>query len=224
MLRKHFGPQRIGPEAELENYIAENAGNVFGEKIKPFWVGVSLRIGGGIPDIILAAYKPQIIKLAGAGRNDFDTLGFLRQMGCIKLKTAYKRLYRAKKDINESFDRLVRLGVVSETGGTFILKKEWRDILPIIVTIEAKVDKWRKGLEQARRNTIFSYYSYLALPKTAAFRIRLDKLVVKSRIGILGIDFEEGLSIVRPGPFNKPRVWKYYYNIAHEVAKDLTTR
>jgi len=41
-----------------------------------------------------------------------------------------------------------------------------------LVSIEAKLSKWKKALNQAFRNTSFSHYSYVLLPKKIADRVK----------------------------------------------------
>jgi len=69
----------------------------------------------------------------------------------------------------------------------------------VLYAFEAKLLRWREALEQARRNTCFAHYCYVALPKRAA------DLAIKARddfqrhgVGLLVLTGHEVRLAIRP--------------------------
>lgn len=50
-----------------------------------------------------------------------------------------------------------------------------------LLAFEAKLNKWKKALNQAFRNTSFSHYSYVLLPKLIADRVKKYSIEFKRR-------------------------------------------
>jgi hypothetical protein len=118
----------------------------------------------------------------------------------------------------ELLDDLVGIGVVSKQNHSYSLDATWRDILPEIVTVEAKVSNWRRAVDQAGRNRLFAHRSYVALPTAAAKRMQGSDPVRAWGIGIIAVRDDGTVHVLRKARQHSPRVWTYYYQIALSTA------
>ena len=115
-------------------------------------------------------------------------------------------------------DNLRKAQIVDRSGQSYAIKSTSRDVLEEVITIEAKVAKWRVALTQAIRNGIFSHRSYVALPSHVAHRVRDEVGFQRFGIGILAVQ-DTDVYVVRRSRHRTPRVWVYYYQLALAVAR-----
>jgi hypothetical protein len=112
-------------------------------------------------------------------------------------------------------------GAVCEKSGLFSLTPLWRDVLPEIVTIEAKIKNWQEAVEQAARNRVFAHRSFVALPESLARRVRSEGILQRLGLGLLSVGDDLGTRISRRARRHRPRVWSYYYKLATLLATDV---
>jgi len=85
-----------------------------------------------------------------------------------------------------------------------------------LITIEAKIAKWKKAAEQAIRHRLFSNRTYIALDKKYLHRaLKHISSFRKEKIGILAVDDNEGVELVLKAPQIKPR-YKYMHYLVLE--------
>lgn len=69
----------------------------------------------------------------------------------------------------------------------------------VLHAFEAKLLKWREALEQARRNTCFAHYCYVALPKRAAdLALKSTEDFRRHGVGLLVLTGREARLAIRP--------------------------
>ena len=218
---KYFRPRRDGPEAEIENTIVREIHRFVPCRDYELWAAGSLPVGAGLPDLLIAEWKPQIMSLAKLAGSHVEVLAYLRAVTGARLDTIADRLVCPKEAIATSLKELIEAEVVFVKSGVFKLTLAWRDILPDIVTVEVKVRDWRKGFDQARRNHIFSHRSYVALPDRIAKRIRSSSVLRRNGIGLMSVTESFKIRVLKAARRRQPRVWSYYYRLAQLVAINL---
>lgn len=214
-----FRPQKNGPESVIENIVANRLPNLFTSEATALWVASSPPIGAGMPDLVAVSYEPQVFALAQVKMPTIHILAYLRAVGDARLETIIGRTGIPQKTTVRYLNDLVEVGAVTRVDDTYSLLPVWRQILPEIVTIEIKVTNWKRAIDQAARNHIFSHRSFIALPDVIAKRIRLEPILRKLGIGLLSVGDDHAVSVVRRSRYHKPRVWRYYYEIAFLAAK-----
>ena len=70
------------------------------------------------------------------------------------------------------------------------------------------------------RNQIFANRSYVAFPEKLAQRVLTEPIFTKSNIGLISVDDDGIVNVLRHARRRKPKVWKYYYEIALLAAKN----
>ena len=215
----YFRPQRPGPESVIERTIADQIQNLFTSEANTLWTAGSPPIGAGMPDLVAVSYEPQVFALAQTEMPTIHILAYLRVVGSARLETIIGRTGIPQKTTLRYLNDLVELKAVARVDDTYSLLPVWRQILPEIVTIEIKVTNWKRAIDQAARNRIFSHRSFIALPDLVARRIRLEPILRQLGIGLLSVSDDNTISVVRRSRYHKPRVWKYYYEIAFLAAK-----
>lgn len=221
VITKNFRPARPGPELVLQQAVQTSLRDLFAQGDRLMWAGVSLPVGAGEPDIVLTACQPEIIALSKANVDANELLAYLRAVGRVKIETVSRRLGKSVDKLERALAPLTEAGVVVFERGGYLLGKTWRTVLPDIVTIEVKVSNWRRALAQAARNRIFAHRSFVALPERTALRVRNEPLFRELGVGILSVDSEGGVRIVRRARRSAPKVWSYYYSLACKAAEHL---
>lgn len=214
----YFRPQRPGPETELENAVAGRIGDLFPLGDRPTWTAGSLPIGAGMPDLVVVSCQPEVFALANVEMPSAEILAYLRAVNRARLNTIAERVTQPRRVIVRCLEDLVEVEAVSESLGTFSMNDAWRDILPEIVTIEAKVKNWRDAVTQAARNRVFAHRSFVALPARVASRVRSEPVFQQLGLGLLSVGDEFQVRISRRGRRHRPRVWTYYYRLAAILA------
>ena len=214
----YFRPRRSGAEAVIENAVADQIQNLFGSETHTLWTAGSPPIGAGMPDLVVVSCEPQVFVLAQVEMPTAHILAYLRAVGFARLETIIERMGMPQATTIRCLNDLTEIAAVSRTNDTYSLLPVWRQILPEIVTIEIKVTNWRRAVEQAARNCIFAHRSFVALPHHLAQRVRLEPILRQLGVGLLSVADDHAVSVLRRSRRRKPRVWKYYYEIACLVA------
>ena len=172
-----------------------------------------------MPDLLVTWYDPRVRDLAPADPLSTVILGYLRLAGRARLETISQRIGQTNDRVSHCLKALTNARIVSQDGTLFSVRQQWRRILSQVVSIEAKVTDWQKAAAQAARNRIFAHRSFVALPRATALRVRKEAPFRKLGLGLLSVDANDGVAIVRNAPLRQPRVWAYYYQIALVVAQ-----
>jgi hypothetical protein len=215
-----FREARPGPEQAIEQAVASRLPTLVSDSSRAVWKGASPSIGAGMPDLVFAWHDPKVRQLHGAIGAAAALLGYLRSVTRARPETLSERLRLPLAAVRESLGDLVERLVLSEALGCFAVSKAWRNILPEIVAVEAKVSNWRKAVQQAARNTVFAHRSFVAVPESLAKRVRSDQLVKKLGIGVLSVRETGETTMAKKARFREPLIWEYYYQVANLVAKE----
>lgn len=214
----YFRPQRPGPEAAIQNAVAERIPDLFSANRKQLWTGSSLSIGAGRPDLVIVSVEPEVFALAQKEIPTPEILAYLRAVRRAKLATITDRIRQPREIIIRCLDGLVQVEAVSNKCNTFYLSPAWREILPEIITVEAKVANWRRAVEQASRNRIFAHKSFVALPDAVAQRVRSESIFATLGLGLLAVNESHNVKVLKRPRRRQPRVWTYYYELAFLIA------
>jgi hypothetical protein len=206
-----FRPRVDGPEVQIEDAVVSRLTDIFERNDWPLWVGGSVPIGAGFPDIVSAWYDPQVVSLADFQTADGHILATRLQFPSRMLEPRMKQL-EASAVINRATDN------------AFSITASWRQILPEVVTVEAKVSDWRAALQQANRNRIFAHRSFVAFPEDLAERVRRSPGFLRHGVGILAVSNSGEVWVSRPARRNRLVVWNYYFHLAALAAKDMNDR
>jgi hypothetical protein len=171
-----------------------------------------------MPDLTVVSYRHPISRVFGFDPQSAEVLGYLRAVRRARLDTIVDRVRRSMAGIVDLLDDLVGIGVVRKEKHSYALDAAWRDILPEIVTVEAKVSNWRRAVDQAGRNRLFAHRSYVALPTAAAKRMQDHCPARDWGIGIIAVANDGSVRVLRRARQHSPRVWTYYYQIALSTA------
>lgn len=215
-----FRTRRPGPELSLENRVIDRLPDIF-KTTRPSWIGGSVPLGAGVPDLIVATWSPEVVALAHLNLSTSEILAYLRGVTRARLDTISDRLRQPAKTISKALEQLGEYKVVTSRQSHYVLMPEWRSILPEIVTIEAKVSNWRRAVMQAARNTLFSHYSYIAIPENIALRIRCEREMTDSGVGIISVDADDEVRVLRKARKKIPKAWTYYYQLAEILANNI---
>jgi len=212
-----FRARRSGPEADLEDAIVPQLHDLFGERTTPNWVGRSIPVGAGLPDLVSASHRPELLAALSLTKSDGYLLAYLRTVSGARLETILRRTDKSERAVRKRLGVLAETGAVLERRGVFRIASAWRDILLEIVAVEAKISDWRAAVRQAARNRIFAHRAYVALPARLAHRVRHEPEFGHRGIGIIGVSNEAECTIVRIARHTVPIVWAYYYELAFVI-------
>ncbi|NLF24472.1 MAG: hypothetical protein GX589_02290 [Deltaproteobacteria bacterium] len=216
-----FKKRVSGRESELEDLVADDLCALFPDWDGPRWAAASPTIGAGMPDLLLVDCNPQVLRLSSLEDSCDNLLSYLRYVSKARIETIIDRLGYSSKRAETKLKELINLEVVESDGSLYWMASLWRNVLPRIVAIEVKVSDWQKAILQAYRNTIFAHQSFVALPSSIAERIKRETIVKQYGIGVLSINENTGVRIIRSARAQRPKVWSYYYRLASMVARHL---
>ena len=218
-----FRRRRGGAECTIEDRVIEQLPSLFGSEW-PVWTAGSVPLGAGLPDLILTTYQALVTQLADAGPVATDILAYLRVVGRARSETIATRLKLSPKATARHVGALLEAQALTDFAGSVALTPVCRNVLPKVTAIEVKVDNWQRALSQALRNRLFSHQSFIALPIGVATRVRRDPTLLRSGIGVIGIDVDDDVRVIKRSVLSQPRVWAYYYKLAvlvgQRVAED----
>lgn len=216
----YFRPRKPGPEVNLEDSVVRWLPQYVRSNDYQVWAGCSVPIGAGVPDIVAATYRPELANLTESRTPMIHILAYLRSVGRARLGTISKRMGLSNRRTAEFLEDMIQMNAINSKHGLFKVTATWRVILPEIVTVEAKVADWRRGMAQARRNLIFSNQSLLALPKRIAERVKSHSILHQCGIGLLAVGEDNEVSVIRRCRSTRSLVWSYYYQLASYIATD----
>lgn len=214
---KFFRPRPPGPESILENHLVANISALIDSE-RETWVGGSLPLGAGMPDFIFATYEPAIHRVTAFNQTAIEVLAYLRAVGRARFDTVADRLNLGERVTKEGIDCLIDAGAIDLSRNVLQLCEPWRMVLPEVLAIEVKVSDWKRALAQATRNSVFCHRSMIALPESVALRVRHRKEFSYVGIGILSVSESGDLSVARRARRTSPKSWRYYYELASQIA------
>jgi hypothetical protein len=217
-----FRPLRAGPEATLQRAVEGRLLSLFPQENRLLWTAGSVPLGAGRPDIVLTACEPQILALTDVDITSRAMLAYLRAVGRARSETISARLGKSLKAVERTLSSLVEADIIIVDRGSYTLSEEWRAVLPEIITIEVKVGDWRRAVTQAARNRIFAHRSFVALPAQVAKRVKSEAIFRELGIGLLMIESDGDVRVVRRARRAMPKVWSYYYSLAFMAAEHLS--
>lgn len=219
----YYRSRNGGAEELLEDTIIHNIHDLVPSK-GPLWIGGSLKIGGGQPDLTVVNYDERVYDLGRHDLLDPLILSYLHGVRSASVATISRRINRSMAGLINRINALVETGIIQESSGQYALEKRWRDVLADVITIEAKVANWKKAVSQAARNRLFSSGSYVALPIDLASRIQDTEVFRTLGIGLIAVGgFDKIRVLLKSRSFNR-KVWKYYYTIASHIADSITVQ
>jgi len=213
-----FRPRREGPEAVIQDIVACQIPELFSTS-PDSWTAASVPLGAGIPDLVVVSYNPQVLALATVELSDAQILAYLRAVGKVRIETIARKVRTSEKKLRPRLTYLIEASAIENSSNTFSLSPAWRHILPEIITIEVKVSKWQRAVEQAARNRIFAHLSYVALPAKIAQRIRTQASLGNLGIGLISVSEDGAASVIKKPRRTRPMVWTYYYQLASILAR-----
>lgn len=184
------------------------------------WAATSVPIGAGLPDLVAAAYRPEIEGTGGFTNQHACLLAYLRGTSFVKEDTITARIGIRPKRLAQVLLDLSATGAVLERDSKYGLSNQWRGLLPEVTAVEAKVEKWKDAADQARRNSLFANRSYVAFPESVARRVHQDSVFQDHGIGVLAISGGT-VRILRRAMKRTPILWKYYYLLAFTIGRSF---
>jgi DNA-binding Lrp family transcriptional regulator len=213
-----FRARRHGPESLMQDIVAGQIPGLFCTSPNS-WTAASVPLGAGVPDLVVVSYCPQVFALANAELTDAQILAYLRAVGKARLETIAERMGTSPKKLRNRLSCLVDAEAIEISSNSFSLSPLWRQILPEIITIEVKVSKWQKAIEQAARNRIFAHLSFVALPGAVAHRVRTEPRLRDLGIGLISVSEDTTATVIKRPRRRQPIVWTYYYRLASILAR-----
>lgn len=215
----YFREPRPGPELQIQIAVIKQIPFLFPSNDRPSWTAGHVPVGAGMPDLVVISSDPEVVTLSSINLPHAHILAYLRAVSCARLDTIVQRIRWSRKMLVRCLGALVEAQVVDEEDTVFSLRPRWRNILAEIITIEVKVEDWRRAIEQAGRNRIFAHGSYVALPVMVANRVRSEPIFRHIGVGLLTVNDSGEVQLVRRAPRHQPLVWTYYYELGSLTAR-----
>lgn len=215
-----FRPRKPGPELWLEDVVAANATSLVPTE-HDIWLGASFSMGMTRPDLTIVSYDPIVSTMSGLTHTQREALTYLRAVARARIDTIASRLQRRVQEVAADLSTLLKRGLVTKDGNCISAVRMRCLPLREVVTVEAKVYKWRVAVQQAGRNSMVATRSYVALPRRTALRVRSEPSFSQLGIGILAIEDNGDVTIIRRPRRREPTIWRYYYDLATSVGDSV---
>ncbi len=208
---------RSGPEQKIENTTVLNMAKLLKAESNLLWIGGSVPLGAGIPDIVAAVFKPYLLNLARTTKPNISMLSYLRTTGLARKDTIARKLLLSSGAIESQLEVYQEIGAIQKINNAYCMRASWKNLISEIVSVEAKVSNWKRAANQAIRNKLFSHYSYVAFPIKVASRVKTESIFKDNGLGVLGIEGETML-LIKKARKSSVFIWEYYYKLALCIA------
>lgn len=178
-------------EAKLVEVLHSHTPNfrLFGRKTE-LLIFSEVQVGATIPDLVIV----RDIGRGGAKRavrlTLFESwvLGELVRAKQMRSQTLTRRLFTREQDMTTALKRLTRAGIVKQTrAGVFAVQTDFTARYEVL-SIEAKLDRWRNAITQAKTYFRFSDRSFVALPSSMiAKRPEIGEACKAAGVGLIGV-------------------------------------
>lgn len=217
---KFYGSRRNGPESLIEDAVLDRANTFFYARNRLMCVLGSRQIGNGLPDLTIISCRPRIRSLPELSSDEALLLGYLRIVDRATAATLSRKLQIPEPRVERSLEILAANAMVDISKLSYRLRRSWQDVLDV-ATVEAKHTDWKRAIAQAARNTVFAHQSYVALPERRASAAIDDGNRKRLGIGVISVNLDGAAEIRVQARTRRPLLWKYYFELASEAAKNL---
>ncbi len=173
--------------------------------------------GNGISDLTVATpndEKPSV------SINNYSEMYYLINFLNRKGKVIHPEKLVSNKNLNSKtflslITKLLDGGYVSEREGCYIVERLYKSPIKNIISIEAKLSKWKEGYYQALRYKCFSHKSYLAVSAKYIKNVDID-LFRQDNIGLISV-MENDIKIIYNPKREIPKDTIAFYHLSESV-------
>ena len=171
------------------------------------------RSGNGIVDLAFTTnYKNN---RNGLENFDFETIYFIsnllnRKNKKITQETLFFKTSLPKKRIEYLLKSLVEQDYLAKKNEHYTVEQTYNSILADLISVEAKIKDWKKGLHQALRYKYFSNLSFLAISEEYIHRVKLE-LLRNNEVGLISVSKNDIKIIYRPTKKSPANIISYNY-------------
>lgn len=180
------------------------------------------QVGTIIPDLLLVTVengcRHQSRRLLQMTHFDCVVLADLLNVGPSHRRAVTSRIYAQPATLDKSLNRLLRWRlVVRKPDGTFAGR---RRVLPSglrVISVEAKLRRWKDALGQAKRYLNFSNSSFVALPESLIHKNwKIEATCATEGIGLIGVTPNRA-KLIRPATWQKPLTADWLWIVGRTV-------
>lgn len=168
-----------------------------GDRCFCFWK-TEFPAGSRVVDVAVAGFREDPLlneaylrKLRSLPSILSDILGVISYYRSTDAQALSRHTGLDEDSLNGYLAHLDKAGLVERVNGTVQLGR-WQDFLPdVVITIEAKLVRWKQVVKQAERNCFWANESYVALPPDTASRDEVRALCIDRGLGILSVNADQ---------------------------------
>jgi len=177
---------------------------------------IKLPVGMIVPDLVLVTSSKETTAARCMNRVpslfECEILALLIRRGPLSRLRLARLLYARDSSLGRALTRLIRDKLLlSNPAGILRVPHNAYPSRISIVSIEAKLTRWKDAIRQAKKYCRFSNKSYVALPETVvAGNDRLRKACIKSGVGLIAVSQKHTdlvLATCNLKPITAERVW-----------------
>jgi DNA-binding MarR family transcriptional regulator len=171
-------------------------------------------VGGTIPDLLLVVTKRRAVRSVRSKKLSLIDCSILFAVYDSQATTVGElalKLYAREAVIRRSVDRLLKAGILGERQDRLRVRKAVVDQTAQVISIEAKLSRWKEALQQAKAYLRFSNAAYVALPEAQINRISALRSACKDAgVGMIAVSQSTCRVIIR-APTNVPRSGEWFW-------------
>ena len=187
----------------------------FAKRDAEIFVIPEVSVGQIIPDLVIIrarrrrAPDARVIRLTG-----FDSwiVGELMRAGALAEPTLTTKLFARSESTLVALAKLQKLGMVRRLdSGVYVVTTNLAKRFEV-VSVEAKLTRWRAAIEQAKKYLSFSDESFVALPASVIERNK--QIIQRCRVegvGLIAVTRRDVSVVLKPSPETEPdlREWTW---------------
>lgn len=120
-----------------------------------------------------------------------------------------------KKTLTSLFSKLLNAGYLKEEDNYLVVEHTYKSPVKQVLSVEAKLKKWKEGFYQALRYKCFSHKSFLAISYEYVKNVDLS-LLKENNIGLISV-FPDAIKIVLQPKKENPSNKIAYYHLAESI-------
>ena len=175
-------------------------------------IAEELPVNYRIVDLAFAAVSQDCIGIAGNGnlKTAFNklTLMELDALSVFYMNSKKISIQKLTRHFNMEtpklkklyLEKFLSLGLITKVSRYTYQGTDWVEFQPnFVITVEAKLKRWKEALSQASDNLRFADYSYVAIDESIILKARVINIFKESNIGLISVS-ESGITKILHQP------------------------
>lgn len=185
-------------KALVKKIINNSSVNSFFPDSTPTTVFEEVKIGYGVPDVVIVKHKRKnnVNRTSYLNYFDLSILKIIETSKSMTIPELMELTRSSKKQTTATIAKLIDNNLVLEKNHSYSYKN-YDNLILDTIAIEAKLTDWKRALNQAYRYKWFSHKSFVCMPESNVKPAQNNiDLFINLGVGLVSVNKENGLNII----------------------------